>query len=73
MAADEVVVYLVGGVGPNRPDPDSMFAQVAPMLQLGHIGFCQSEENLSIRSTPLPQARLPMRSVHSKIGFHERT
>jgi hypothetical protein len=76
MAADDIVIYLVGDVGPNRENPDSMFAQVAAMLKGGDVGFCQLEENLSIRGTPLPQARLPMRADPSgarairNAGFH---
>ena len=58
----EIVIYAVGDVGPNRQGPQSMFRQVSGILKQGDIGFCQLETNLSMRGTPLPQARLPMRA-----------
>jgi poly-gamma-glutamate capsule biosynthesis protein CapA/YwtB (metallophosphatase superfamily) len=58
----EITIYAVGDVGPNRQDPQSMFQHVSGILKPGDIGFCQLETNLSIRGTPLPQARLPMRA-----------
>ena len=58
----EIVLYAVGDVGPNRDDPQSMFRHVSGVLKQGDICFCQLETTLSIRGTPLPQARLPMRA-----------
>jgi len=58
----EIVLYAVGDVGPNREEPRSMFRHVTGTLKQGDIGFCQLETNLSMRGTPLPQARLPMRA-----------
>jgi len=57
-----IVLYAVGDVGPNREDPQSMFRHVSGTLKQGDIRFCQLETNLSIRGTPVPQARLPMRA-----------
>jgi poly-gamma-glutamate synthesis protein (capsule biosynthesis protein) len=76
MAADTIIMYCAGDVGPNRDDPDSMFRTVAPLLKEGDIGFCQLEVNFSMRGTPLPQARLPMRAdpagarAMRDAGFH---
>jgi poly-gamma-glutamate synthesis protein (capsule biosynthesis protein) len=58
----EILLYAVGDVGPNREDPQSMFRHVSGFLKDGDIRFCQLETNLSTRGTPLPQARLPMRT-----------
>jgi poly-gamma-glutamate capsule biosynthesis protein CapA/YwtB (metallophosphatase superfamily) len=58
----EMVLYAVGDVGPNRENPQSIFRHVSGILKQGDIQFCQLETNLSIRGTPLPQARLPMRT-----------
>ena len=58
----EIVLYAVGDVGPNRENPQSIFRHVSGILKQGDIQFCQLETNLSIRGTPLPQARLPMRT-----------
>ena len=58
----EIVLYAVGDVGPNREDPQSMFLHVSGLLKQGDIRFCQLDTNLSTRGTPLPQARLPMRT-----------
>jgi poly-gamma-glutamate synthesis protein (capsule biosynthesis protein) len=57
-----ITLYAVGDVAPNRDDPFSMFQHVAGILKTGDIGFCQLEANLSMRGSPLPQARLPMRT-----------
>ena len=72
----EIVLYAVGDVGPNRENPQSIFRHVSGILKQGDIQFCQLETNLSIRGTPLPQARLPMRThpnaAHAikDCGFH---
>jgi poly-gamma-glutamate capsule biosynthesis protein CapA/YwtB (metallophosphatase superfamily) len=64
----EIVLYAVGDVGPNRENPQSIFRHVSGILKQGDIQFCQLETNLSIRGTPLPQARLPMRSHPNSAG-----
>ena len=64
----ETVLYAVGDVGPNREDPQSMFRHVSGLLKQGDIRFCQLETNLSTRGTPLPQARLPMRTHPNSTG-----
>jgi poly-gamma-glutamate capsule biosynthesis protein CapA/YwtB (metallophosphatase superfamily) len=72
----EIVLYAVGDVGPNRENPQSIFRHVSGILKQGDIQFCQLETNLSIRGTPLPQARLPMRTHPNSAraikdcGFH---
>jgi hypothetical protein len=72
----EIVLYAVGDVGPNRENPHSIFRHVSGVLKRGDIQFCQLETNLSIRGTPLPQARLPMRTHPNSVrairdcGFH---
>ena len=58
----EIVLYAVGDVGPNRENPQSIFRHVSGVLKQGNIQLCQLETNLSIRGTPMPQARLPMRT-----------
>lgn len=59
---DRLRFYAVGDVGPNRPDPAEIFSPAARLLQSGDLAFCQLETNLSLRGSPLPQARLPMRA-----------
>lgn len=73
---NDIVLHAVGDVGPNRDDPQSMFRFVSGSLKQGDIQFCQLETNLSNRGTPLPQARLPMRTHPNSAralrdaGFH---
>jgi poly-gamma-glutamate capsule biosynthesis protein CapA/YwtB (metallophosphatase superfamily) len=57
-----VIISFTGDIGPNRDEPDSIFRNVADILRASDICFGQLEVNLSDRGTPLPQARLPMRS-----------
>jgi poly-gamma-glutamate capsule biosynthesis protein CapA/YwtB (metallophosphatase superfamily) len=59
--ADNLVLYAVGDVAPDREDPGSIFGRVTDLLNGGDIAFCQLEANLSNRGTPLPQARLASR------------
>lgn len=72
----EIIFCAVGDVGPNRKDPDSMFQHVHHVVKQADIAFCQLEPVLSRRGTPLPQARLPMRTDPvvalslKKAGFH---
>ena len=49
-----------GDLGPNRPDPDSIFDGVREALSRGDLIFGQLEPCLASGGTPLPQARLPM-------------
>src|SRR5512142_2610444 len=58
---DELVLYAVGDIAPDRPDPSTIFEHVAPLLNAGDIVFGQLEAVLSERGTPLPQARLACR------------
>ncbi len=57
----EIVIYAVGDIAPDRPDPSTLFQHVTPLLNQGDIVFCQLEAVLSERGTPLPQARLVCR------------
>ena len=59
--ADDIVLYAVGDVIPDREDPGSIFEHVTDVLRKGDIAFCQLDGVLSERGTPLPQARLPCR------------
>jgi poly-gamma-glutamate synthesis protein (capsule biosynthesis protein) len=58
---DDIVLYAVGDVIPDREDPGSIFEHVTDILSRGDIAFCQLDAVLSERGTPLPQARLPCR------------
>ncbi|MGE5262830.1 MAG: CapA family protein [Acidobacteriota bacterium] len=58
---DELVLYAVGDIAPDRPDSSTIFEHVAPLLNAGDIVFGQLEAVLSERGTPLPQARLACR------------
>jgi poly-gamma-glutamate capsule biosynthesis protein CapA/YwtB (metallophosphatase superfamily) len=58
---DDIVLYAVGDVIPDRKDPGSIFQHVTDVLNRGDIAFCQVDAVLSERGTPLPQARLPCR------------
>ena len=52
-----VTILATGDVAPSRPDPDSLFTGVAPLLQSADIAFCQLEINLTRRGFRLPQVR----------------
>ena len=71
-----LILYAVGDVAPNRDNPHTMFQYVKDFLKQGDMVFCQLEANLSLRGTPLPQARLPMRAhpdnatAIKEAGFH---
>lgn len=58
----EIVVYGVGDIAPDRPDPGTIFERVSGRLNLADVVFGQLEANLSTRGTPLPQARLACRT-----------
>ncbi|HVN96976.1 MAG TPA: CapA family protein [Syntrophorhabdaceae bacterium] len=58
----EIIVCATGDVGPNRPDPASIFRNVTQHILKADVAFCQLETNFSTRGVALPQARLPMRA-----------
>jgi poly-gamma-glutamate synthesis protein (capsule biosynthesis protein) len=58
---EDVVLYAVGDIAPDREDPASIFQHVEGVLGAGDVAFCQLEAVLSERGTPLPQVRLPCR------------
>lgn len=60
--SDDLVVYAVGDIAPDREDPGSLFLQVEQVLNQGDVVFGQLEAVLSEQGTPLPQARLVCRS-----------
>jgi len=60
--ADDILLYAVGDIAPDREDPGSIFQHVGGILNKADIAFCQLEAILSERGTPLPQARLPCRA-----------
>jgi len=57
--AEDIVLYAVGDVAPDRADPVSIFEHVAGLLHTGDVALCQLEAVLSERGSPLPQVRLP--------------
>jgi poly-gamma-glutamate synthesis protein (capsule biosynthesis protein) len=60
--SDELIVYAVGDIAPDRDEPGTLFKHVSETLNRGDIAFCQLESVLSERGTPLPQARLVCRA-----------
>lgn len=57
--ANEIVLYGVGDIGPDREDPVTIFEHVSGVFNEGDIVFCQLESVLSDKVySPLPQARL---------------
>ena len=48
-ANDDIVIYGVGDIGPNRPDPGSIFKHVRDVIKNGDISFCHLEVLLSNR------------------------
>jgi poly-gamma-glutamate capsule biosynthesis protein CapA/YwtB (metallophosphatase superfamily) len=59
--ADDIVLYAVGDIAPDREDAASIFEHVAGLLNAGDVAFCQLEAVLSEQGTPLPQVRLGCR------------
>jgi poly-gamma-glutamate capsule biosynthesis protein CapA/YwtB (metallophosphatase superfamily) len=59
--SEDIVLYAVGDIAPDREDPASIFQHVAGLLTAGDVVFGQLEAVLSERGTPMPQARLPCR------------
>ncbi len=68
MVSEEIVLYAVGDIAPDREDPASILQHVASILNTGDAVFGQLEAVLSERGTPLPQARLPCRGHPSIAG-----
>jgi poly-gamma-glutamate capsule biosynthesis protein CapA/YwtB (metallophosphatase superfamily) len=70
-----VVLRAVGDVGPERPDPDTLFARTRTHLQEADLAFCQLEMTLTERGYPVPQVRHTARSspdtahVLRRVGF----
>lgn len=60
--SDDVVLYAVGDIAPDRDVPATIFERVAGLLNQGDIVFGQLEAVLSDRGSPLPQARLACRA-----------
>jgi poly-gamma-glutamate capsule biosynthesis protein CapA/YwtB (metallophosphatase superfamily) len=58
-----VVLRAVGDVGPERPDPDTLFDRVRAHLHEADLAFCQLEVALTDRGTPVPQVRHTARSA----------
>ena len=48
-ADDDIILYAVGDIGPDRPDPGSIFQNVTGVLSQGDVTFCHLEINLSNR------------------------
>jgi poly-gamma-glutamate synthesis protein (capsule biosynthesis protein) len=74
MAERDIILYAVGDIGPDRPDPGSIFRHVTGILQESDIAFCQLEVNLSLRGAgPLGKenARNPaIAAALKKAGFN---
>ncbi len=69
-------ILVTGDVGPCRKEPGTIFDRVRSVLAGCDLGICQLEPALSRRGTPLPQARLAMRTDPAvakairEAGFH---
>ena len=48
-AGEDIVLFAAGDIGPDRPDPGSIFKHVTGVLRQGDLAFCQLEVNLSRR------------------------
>lgn len=57
----KIILYGVGDIGPCRDKPESIFQDISHIFKEGDISFGQLEPVFSLRGTPLPQSRLPMR------------
>ncbi|TYB57399.1 CapA family protein [Nonomuraea sp. PA05] len=69
---DELTLYAVGDVGPERPDPDTLFTRTGPTLSGGDLAFCQLEMNLTDRGSRLPQVRHTARAAPATAGSLRR-
>jgi poly-gamma-glutamate synthesis protein (capsule biosynthesis protein) len=70
--AGEALMYAVGDVAPNRPNPDELFSNVAVALRKADLAFCQLELNLSARGVRLPQVRHTDRGAASTAHAFKR-
>jgi hypothetical protein len=51
LSNQDITLYAVGDVGPERDDPGSIFQHVKDVIQKGDVTFTQLEVNLSHRGT----------------------
>lgn len=58
---NDILVYGVGDIAPDRDDPDTLFVHVKDLLNRGDVVFGQLETTLSHRGSRLPQARHTVR------------
>ena len=58
---NDILIYGVGDLAPDRKDPHTIFAKVTDFLNQGDIVFGQFEITLSKRGIRLPQARYTVR------------
>ena len=49
LSTQDITLYAVGDVGPERPDPGSIFRHVTDVIREGDVTFAQLEVNLSKR------------------------
>jgi poly-gamma-glutamate capsule biosynthesis protein CapA/YwtB (metallophosphatase superfamily) len=52
MKGEEAIVYAVGDIFPDRPEPESIFEHVANILRGGDIAFCSLESPLTHTTAP---------------------
>ena len=57
------ILYAVGDIAPDRPDPKDCFALVRDRLREGDIVFGQLETSITTRGSRLPQARHAVRGA----------
>src|SRR5947207_15291685 len=57
----EAVLYAVGDIAPDRPDPNECFDRARARLAEADLLFCQLETNLTARGDRAPQARHAVR------------
>ena len=71
---NDIVLYAVGDIGPEREDPGSIFQNVSGVISQGDVAFCQLEVSLSHRgSGPLGKenARSPeIAKAINEAGFN---
>ena len=48
-ANEDIILYAVGDIGPDRANPGSIFQNVTGVLSQGDVTFCHLEVNLSNR------------------------
>ena len=61
MSGEEIAFIAVGDVGPDRPEPATIFQHVRDRIRRADLGFCQLEVNLTERGQRVPQARHTIR------------